>query len=138
MSPCAKLFAVTLTARCPASWPSSIKGSLADNYVQPTRISSCSRTSRMSGSTSNASTNMSQTGGPTRSRLVDFSVVDLPEAEQQLRDLGAEFASHQPGGERFRVFIPILCATWATATQYPSRRTHLNRAEMRSCLSIDR
>ncbi|MBT2272235.1 hypothetical protein J7E69_12220 [Rhodococcus enclensis] len=27
-----------------------------------------------------------------------------PEAEQQLRDLGAELASHQPGGQRFRAF----------------------------------
>lgn len=48
---------------------------------------------------------MCQTGTPTRTRLVDFSVDNLPEAEQQLRALGAELASHQPGGQRFRVFL---------------------------------
>lgn len=59
----------------------------------------------MSALISNALTIMRQTGGPTRTRLVDFSVDNLPEAEQQLRDLGAELASHQPGGQRFRVFF---------------------------------
>jgi catechol 2,3-dioxygenase-like lactoylglutathione lyase family enzyme len=36
---------------------------------------------------------------------LDFSVDNLAEAEQQLRNLGAELASHQPGGQRFRVFL---------------------------------
>ncbi|MFD4785454.1 VOC family protein [Rhodococcus qingshengii] len=58
---------------------------------------------------------------------LDFSVDDLPEAEEQLHDLGAELASHQPGGQRFRVFLdqrrtPVLRHLISGGSNDPIRR----------------
>ncbi|MCQ4150902.1 MULTISPECIES: VOC family protein [Rhodococcus] len=57
---------------------------------------------------------------------LDFSVDNLPEAEQQLCDLGAELASHQPGGQRFRVFFdpaghPFCVTSSQVAATIPPR-----------------
>jgi catechol-2,3-dioxygenase len=52
---------------------------------------------------------------------LDFVVNDLDEAERRTMALGATKAGHQPGGDRFRVFIdpdghPFCLATPAAST----------------------
>lgn len=55
---------------------------------------------------------------------LDFSVDDLERAERQLIGLGAELASHQPGGRRFRVLLDPaghpFCIVTTDATGIPS------------------
>ena len=57
---------------------------------------------------------------PTQMHL-DFVVEDLDEAERHATDIGAGKADHQPGGDRFRVFIdpeghPFCLVTPAAST----------------------
>ncbi|MEV6769098.1 VOC family protein [Nocardia sp. NPDC051030] len=55
---------------------------------------------------------------------LDFSVDDLEQAEQHLLGFGATLASHQPGGERFRVFLDPaghpFCVATAGAAAVPA------------------
>ncbi|MGB7237768.1 MAG: VOC family protein [Rhodococcus sp. (in: high G+C Gram-positive bacteria)] len=55
---------------------------------------------------------------------LDFGVDDLAEAERLLLGLGARRACHQPGGDRFRVFLdpaghPFCVTTFETAAAVP-------------------
>jgi catechol 2,3-dioxygenase-like lactoylglutathione lyase family enzyme len=48
-----------------------------------------------------------------RRQHLDFAVADMAAAERRLRELGAQVSAHQPGGERFKVFVDpaghLLC-----------------------------
>lgn len=66
---------------------------------------------------------------PTSARRahLDFSVDDLAAAESHVLGLGAVLADHQPGGERFRVFVDpaghVFCLTSREASAVPLGRS---------------
>ncbi len=119
MSPCAKLFAVTIDCPLPRELAEFYQRFLGGQLRSP-RPDFVVLTSEQDVRIDfqrvhkHVPDRWPNPESPRRLHL-DFSVDDLPEAEQQLRDLGAELASHQPGGERFRVFLDPaghpFCAT---------------------------